>query len=99
MRRALQENRLRERAGVYVGVREGGGFVWIELGKGRDDIYGEVPKNNQHFSSENIFGSFLAVNRLSLQSGKVCSGKLERIFPSIDFSSEFSQIHAKETPK
>ena len=76
MRKALEENRLRERAGVYVCVREGGGFVWIELGKGRDDIYGEIPKNNQHFFSEDIFASFLSVNRLSLQSGKVCSGKL-----------------------
>ena len=35
----------------------------------------------------------------SLQSGKVCSTKLERIFPSINFSSEFWRIHAKETQK
>jgi len=34
-----------------------------------------------------------------LQSGKVCSGKLERIFPSINFSSKFSRIHAKEKKK
>jgi len=39
------------------------------------------------------------VDRLSLQSGKVYSGKLERIFPSINFSSEFSRIHAKKTQK
>jgi len=45
---------------------------------------------------QNLSGSFLSVNRLSLQSGKVCSGKLERIFPSINFSSDFSRIHAKE---
>ena len=44
-------------------------------------------------------GSFLSVNRLSLQIGKVCCGKLERIFPSINFLSEFSRIHAKETYK
>jgi len=42
-----------------------------------------------------LTGSFLFVNRLSLQSGTVCSGKLERIFASI----EFSRIHAKETQK
>jgi len=44
-------------------------------------------------------GSFQSVNRLCLQSGTVCSGKLERIFPSIILSSEFSRIHAKETHK
>jgi len=44
-------------------------------------------------------GSFLSVNRLSLQIEKVCSGKIERIFPSIDFSSKFSWIHVKETQK
>ena len=44
-------------------------------------------------------GSFLSVNRLSLRSGKVCSGKLERIFASINFSIQFSRIHAKETQK
>jgi len=36
---------------------------------------------------------------LSLQSGKACSGKLERILASIKFSSEFSRIHGKETQK
>jgi len=39
------------------------------------------------------------VDRLSLQSGKVCSGKLEHIFPSINFPSDFSRIHAKEIEK
>jgi len=43
--------------------------------------------------------TFLSVNQLSLQSGKVCSGKLERILLSINFSSEFPRIHAKETQK
>ena len=43
--------------------------------------------------------SFLSVNQLSLQSGKVYSGKLEHIFPSINFSGEFSRIHVKETQK
>ena len=46
-----------------------------------------------------VEGSFLSVDRLSLQCGKVSSGKLERIFPSINFSSEFSRIHAKVTQK
>jgi len=42
-------------------------------------------------------GKFRWRTGLSLQSDEVCSGKLERIFPSINFSSEFSRIHAKET--
>jgi len=46
-----------------------------------------------------LSGSCLSVDRLSLQSGKDRSGKLERICLSINFSSEFSRIHAKETQK
>jgi len=61
-----------------------------------------VPPSRKHKFFCIPSGSFLSVNRLSLQSGKVCSGKLERttsIFPSINFSTEFSRIHAKETYK
>jgi len=46
-----------------------------------------------------VSDKILSVNQLCFQSGKVRSGKLERIFPSINVSSEFSQIHAKGTQK
>jgi len=54
-------------------------------------------KNPARFLMFCIWWAFLSVDRLSLQSGKVRSANLERIFPSINFSSEFSRIHARET--
>ena len=68
--------------------KTGGNLLRISIGPGNtlDDL-------------DHDLESFLSVNRLSLQSGNVCFGKLERIFQSINFSGEFSRIHAKETQK
>ena len=72
--------------------------IWFQK-NWRQFFWGKKKWDNVSRDVSRIWGSCLSVDRFCLQSGKDRCGKLERIYPSINFSNKISRIHAKETQK